>query len=43
LLLAAIAAIGVLWFWLVEGWGLVDAAYQTATTVTTVGFGEINR
>jgi voltage-gated potassium channel len=30
----------VLWFWLVEGWSFVDAAYQTVTTVTTVGFGE---
>lgn len=39
-MLAGIALAGVLWFWLVEGFGLVDAAYQTVTTVTTVGFGE---
>jgi voltage-gated potassium channel len=40
LLLSAIALVGTGWFWLIEGWSLVDAAYQTATTVTTVGFGE---
>jgi voltage-gated potassium channel len=40
-LLSAVGAVGVLWFWLVEGWSLVDAAYQTTTTITTVGFGEV--
>jgi voltage-gated potassium channel len=35
-----IAVAGILWFWLVEGWSFLDAAYQTVTTVTTVGFGE---
>ncbi len=39
-LFGAIAVIGVLWFWLIEGWSLLDAIYQTTTTVTTVGFGE---
>ena len=40
-LLAAVGVVGVLWFWLVEGFSFVDAAYQTTTTVTTVGFGEV--
>jgi voltage-gated potassium channel len=39
--LAAIALAGTLWFWLVEDFDLLDAAYQTATTITTVGFGEV--
>jgi voltage-gated potassium channel len=31
------------WFWVVEGYSLLDAAYQTTTTITTVGFGEVRR
>jgi voltage-gated potassium channel len=33
--------VGIGWFWFVEGWDFVDSAYQTATTITTVGFGEV--
>jgi voltage-gated potassium channel len=40
-LLGAVVVVGACWFWLVEGFGLVDAIYQTIMTVTTVGFGEI--
>ena len=41
LLLSVVAVTGIAWFWLIEGWNLVDASYQTVTTVTTVGFGEV--
>jgi voltage-gated potassium channel len=41
LLLTAVVVVGAGWFWLVEGFGLVDAIYQTVMTVTTVGFAEI--
>jgi len=40
-LLTAVAVAGTLWFWLVEGFSPVNAAYQTVMTVTTVGFGEV--
>ncbi len=40
-LLTAVAVVGTGWFWLVEGFSPVDAAYQTVMTVTTVGFGEV--
>lgn len=40
-LLTAVAAVGTVWFWFVEGFSPVDAAYQTVMTVTTVGFGEV--
>ncbi|MDZ4826170.1 MAG: NAD-binding protein [Actinomycetota bacterium] len=35
------SVVGTMWFWVVEGWSVVDAMYQTATTVTTVGLGEV--
>ena len=41
LLLSAVALIGTAWFWFIEHWGLLDALYQTVTTVTTVGIGEV--
>ena len=40
--LTAIALIGTLWYWLVEGFGLVDSLYQAVTTISTVGFREIH-
>jgi len=39
--LAGAAVIGTAWFWLVEGFSFVEALYQTTTTITTVGFGEV--
>jgi len=40
-LLAAVVVVGALWYWLVEGFSAVNAAYQTVMTVTTVGFAEV--
>ena len=40
-LLTGVAVIGTLWYWLVEGFSLVDAAYQTVFTISTVGFSEV--
>jgi voltage-gated potassium channel len=41
LILGGLALIGTTWFWQVEHFSLLDAAYQTTTTITTVGFGEV--
>ncbi len=40
-LLVGVGIIGTSFFWFVEHWSLLDATYQTATTITTVGFGEV--
>lgn len=40
-LLTAVVLVGALWYWLVEGFSLVNAVYQTVMTVTTVGFAEV--
>jgi voltage-gated potassium channel len=41
-LLFAVSAIGTAWYWLVEGFGFVDALYQSITTLATVGFSEVH-
>jgi voltage-gated potassium channel len=38
-LLGLVVVVGTLWYWLVEDFGVVNAMYQTVTTVATVGFG----
>jgi len=43
LLLAFIAVFGVAGFMMIEGFGLIDAIYMTAITVSTVGFGEVHQ
>lgn len=40
-LLAVIFAVGTLWYDLVEGFGALDALYQSVTTLSTVGFDEV--
>ena len=40
--LAATIAIGVIGYWLIEGWSFLDAIYMTVITITTVGYGEIH-
>lgn len=40
--LGCVSLIGILWYWLIEGWSLEDAAYMTVITLATVGFGEIH-
>ena len=40
-ILGGLAVIGTVWFHIVEHYSLLDAAYQTTTTITTVGFGEV--
>lgn len=39
-IVAVVTILGAAWYWLVEGFGLVDALYQSVITVSTVGFGE---
>ena len=41
LALTGVGLLGTAWFWLLEGFSFVDALYQTTTTITTVGFGEV--
>jgi voltage-gated potassium channel len=40
-LFAAVMVVGIVGYVVVEGWGLLDAAYMTVTSVTTVGFREV--
>ena len=40
--LGGIFCTGTLWYWLVEQWPLLDAAYMTVFTLATVGYGEIH-
>ncbi len=39
--LVVLTAVGTAWFWLVEGWPFLDAAYMTVITLTTVGYREV--
>lgn len=39
--LVGITLMGTLWYWLVEGWRLVEAAYMTVSTLATVGLMEV--
>lgn len=39
--LAAFIVFGTMWYWLVEGFPPLDALYQAVTTLTTVGFREV--
>ncbi len=41
-LLLLIVALGTAGYMLIEGWPLLDAAYMTVITITTVGFGEVH-
>ncbi len=40
--LAVLIAIGISGYMLIEGWSLLDAAYMTILTFTTVGFAEVH-
>lgn len=40
-MLAGVFALGTLWYWLVEGWSWLEAAYMTMITLSTVGFSEV--
>lgn len=40
-LLGVVVAVASLWYWLVEGFDVVSAVYQTVTTISTVGFREV--
>ena len=33
--------IATIFYWLVEGWSLLDAAYFSVVTIATVGFGDL--
>jgi voltage-gated potassium channel len=39
--LFVLTAVGIVWFWLIEDWSLIDAAYMTVITLSTVGYQEV--
>ena len=39
--LAGVVTYGIVGYWQLEGWSLLDAVYMTITTLTTVGFREV--
>ncbi|WP_442510355.1 potassium channel family protein [Novipirellula sp. SH528] len=39
--LVALTSVGTGWFWLVEGWSLMDSAFMTVITLSTVGYDEV--
>jgi voltage-gated potassium channel len=39
--LAVVFLLGTLWYWLIEQWSIVESAYMTMITLSTVGFGEV--
>lgn len=41
LFIVAVSSLGTAGYMLLEGWGLLDAAYMTLTTMTTVGYQEV--
>lgn len=38
---SAMVGISSVFYWIVEGWGLLDAAYFSLITMATVGYGDI--
>lgn len=40
-LMCFLTLVGTCWFWLVEGWSLLEAVYMTVITLSTVGFQEV--
>ncbi len=40
--LAGIVSLGTLWYWLIEEWSLIESAYMTIITLSTVGFSEVH-
>lgn len=42
LLLIVVYVLGVVWYALVEGWSLLDAAFMAMQTITTVGYGQVH-
>lgn len=41
-LILIVVVLGVVGFWLVEGWGFVDCLYMTIMTLSMVGYGEVH-
>lgn len=39
--LVLLTAVGTGWFWLLEGWSLIDAVFMTVITLSTVGYDEV--
>ena len=40
-MLGVVFVCGTLWYWLIEQWSLLEAAYMTIITLSTVGFSEV--
>ncbi|MEA5508280.1 potassium channel protein [Crocosphaera sp. UHCC 0190] len=40
--LGGVFCLGTLWYWLIEKWSIIEAAYMTTITLSTVGFLEVH-
>ena len=42
IIVALVITVGTLFYWYMEGWGVVDALYFSVITLTTVGYGDFS-